>query len=226
MCSRVNQRGDVTVTIDQFIINFKNCKPSWETNDRSGKDICSFFDQQGDIGKMPASKEETLPKRDKEYETSNLQKKKAKVLKKSLKRWSDSWAVRKMPIKTIRRCLFASIGLVLVRQLDDANHWQDVWLQELWWWVSGDVDQSKCFGKQSGRSESKWQSASSLTQQVCSSVHVCKKFSQRSNRRPSVKVSTEGLLRACRTGSNLGVHLWGTKGVPPGGCPPWGTTQQ
>lgn len=60
---QVNQRGDVTVTIDQFIINLKHCEPSWETNDRSGKDICNFFDQQGDIGKMPTSKEETPPQK-------------------------------------------------------------------------------------------------------------------------------------------------------------------
>ena len=78
------------MTIDQFIINLKNCEQSWKTNDRSGKDTCNFFDQQGDIGKMPASKEETPPKRDKECETSNLQKKKSKVLKKSLTRWPDS----------------------------------------------------------------------------------------------------------------------------------------
>ena len=51
------------MTIDQFIINLKNCEQSWKTNDRSGKDNCNFFDQQGDIGKMPASKEETPPKK-------------------------------------------------------------------------------------------------------------------------------------------------------------------
>lgn len=70
------------MTIDRFIINLKNCEQSRETNDRSGKDICSFFDQQGDIGEMPASKEETPPKRDKECETGSLQKEKSKALNK------------------------------------------------------------------------------------------------------------------------------------------------
>lgn len=42
VCSRVSQRW-LTVTIDRFIINLKNCEQSRETNDRSGKDILQFL---------------------------------------------------------------------------------------------------------------------------------------------------------------------------------------
>lgn len=46
-------------------------------------------------------------------------------------------------MKAMRRCSSGSIGLASIRELSNANHWQDWGLQELLWGASGGVDQGR-----------------------------------------------------------------------------------